>query len=141
MGRSRCGAAWVFRQQRGFRRVYQPVFHRRHYSDFFRSLLAIALVLLFVKTGSAPAKAVTLKEMQIGRVFRDKKFLIFCAMSFYAAGSPRKLLPSYPLLIKQLGGDTSLVGYASALMFVSRGSHYVSLQKDAEKKASRRSWS
>ncbi|MFQ7748871.1 MAG: MFS transporter, partial [Eubacteriales bacterium] len=35
-------------------------------------LLAIALVLLFVKTGSAPAKAVTLKEMQIGRVFRDK---------------------------------------------------------------------
>ena len=82
-------------------------------------LLAIALVLLFVKTGSAPAKAVTLKEMQIGRVFRDKKFLIFLCYVFFMQLAHRGSFTFYPLLIKQLGGDTSLVGYASALMFVS----------------------
>lgn len=82
-------------------------------------LLILGVALLFVRTEGAPAKASSLRDMQLGRVFRDKRFLIFLTYTFFMQLAHRGNYTFYPLLIKQLGGDNSLVGYASALMFVS----------------------
>ncbi len=68
---------------------------------------------------AAPAEASSLRDMQLGRVFRDKRFLIFLTYTFFMQLAHRGNYTFFPLLIKQLGGDNSLVGYASALMFIS----------------------
>ncbi len=83
-------------------------------------LLLLAVVLFFVKT-EAPqqGKSSALKDMQLGRVLKDKDFLIFLGYVFFMQLAHRGSYTFYPLLITELGGDTSLVGYASALMFVS----------------------
>lgn len=86
---------------------------------FSGMLLILSIVLLLVKTEGAPAKASSLRDMQLGRVFRDKRFLIFLTYTFFMQLAHRGNYTFYPLLIKRLGGDNALVGYASALMFVS----------------------
>ncbi|MEY8312727.1 MFS transporter [Oscillospiraceae bacterium 42-9] len=86
---------------------------------FSGMLLILSIVLLLVKTEGAPAKASSLRDMQLGRVFRDKRFLIFLTYTFFMQLAHRGNYTFYPLLIKRLGGDNGLVGYASALMFVS----------------------
>lgn len=86
---------------------------------FSGMLLILSIVLLLVKTEGAPAKASSLRDMQLGRVFRDKRFLVFLTYTFFMQLAHRGNYTFYPLLIKRLGGDNALVGYASALMFVS----------------------
>ncbi len=86
---------------------------------FSGMLLGLGIVLFFVRTEGAPAKASSLREMQLGRVLKDKRFLIFLCYAFFMQLAHRGNFTFYPLLIKQLGGENSLVGYASALMFVS----------------------
>lgn len=86
---------------------------------FSGMLVLLGVVLLFVKTEGAPAKASSLRDMQLGRVFRDKRFLVFLTYTFFMQLAHRGNYTFYPLLIKRLGGDNSLVGYASALMFLS----------------------
>lgn len=82
-------------------------------------LVGLALALAFVKDGGSPTKAATLKEMQLGRVLKDKRFVVFLAYVFVMQLAHRGNFTFFPLLIRQLGGDTALVGYASALMFLS----------------------
>ena len=86
---------------------------------FSGMLLILSIVLLLVKTEGAPAKASSLRDMQLGRVLRDKRFLVFLTYTFFMQLAHRGNYTFYPLLIKRLGGDNALVGYASALMFVS----------------------
>lgn len=86
---------------------------------FSGMLLILSIVLLLVKTEGAPVKASSLRDMQLGRVLRDKRFLIFLTYTFFMQLAHRGNYTFYPLLIKRLGGDNALVGYASALMFVS----------------------
>ena len=86
---------------------------------FSGMLLILSIVLLLVKTEGAPAKASSLRDMQLGRVLRDKRFLVFLTYTFFMQLAHRGNYTFYPLLIKRLGGDNAMVGYASALMFVS----------------------
>ncbi len=82
-------------------------------------LVVIAIALSFIRSESAPTKSLTLKEMQLGRIFRDKQFVIFLVYVFFMQLAHRGSYTFYSLLIKQLGGSNDLVGYASALMFIS----------------------
>ncbi|MDL2232972.1 MFS transporter [Ruminococcaceae bacterium OttesenSCG-928-L11] len=83
-------------------------------------LLATALGLHLIKTNAVPEKPAKLKELQLGRILKHKEFLIFLAFIFVMQLAHRASYTFYPLLIVQLGGDSSIVGYASAAMFVSQ---------------------
>lgn len=82
-------------------------------------LLGIAIFLSFIKTNDQGGKSEKLKDMQLHRIFKDKTFLIFLVYIFFMQLAHRGSFTFYPLLIKQLGGGNNIVGYASALMFVS----------------------
>ena len=86
---------------------------------FAALLLLLALVLHFIKTEPASAGSVRLKDMQLHRILKDKAFIIFLVYVFFMQLAHRGSYTFYSLLIKQLGGTDDLVGYASALMFVS----------------------
>lgn len=96
-----------------------------HYSTdavipiFAGLLIVIAICLGFFRSESTPTKATTFKEMQLGRIFKDKQFIIFLVYVFFMQLAHRGSYTFYSLLIKDLGGNNDLVGYASALMFVS----------------------
>lgn len=80
-------------------------------------LLVIAMLL--ISRGEKSRGAVSFKEMQLGRILHDKVFIAFLVYIFFMQITHRGSYTFYSLLIKQLGGSTSIVGYASALMFVS----------------------
>ena len=86
---------------------------------FAALLLLLALVLHFIKTEPASAGSIRLKDMQLHRILKDKAFIIFLVYVFFMQLAHRGSYTFYSLLIKQLGGTDDLVGYASALMFVS----------------------
>ena len=86
---------------------------------FAALLLLLALCLRFIRTETAAAGGVRLRDMQLHRILRDKAFMVFLAYVFFMQLAHRGSYTFYSLLIKQLGGTDDLVGYASALMFVS----------------------
>lgn len=87
---------------------------------FSAVLLATTLALKLVRAGDLHDSPITVKDMQLGRILKDSRFLIFLGFIFAMQLGHRASYTFYPLLIQQLGGDASLVGYASALMFVSQ---------------------
>lgn len=88
---------------------------------FVGLIVLISITMFFVRTneGYTASKAASLKEMQLGRIFKDKTFLIFLVYVFFMQMAHRGSFTFFPILIKDFGGSTQLVGYASALMFVS----------------------
>lgn len=82
-------------------------------------LMLTAIALAFIKTNSVPEKAVKIKDLKLISIFRHKAFLVFLLYIFVMQLGHRASFTFYPLLIGELGGDTSIVGYASAMMFVS----------------------
>lgn len=104
--------------------IVSGIFISRYSTDaiipiFAGLLVVIAVCLLFVRTEGTPAHTLTLRQMQLGRIFRDKPFLLFLVYVFFMQLAHRGSYTFYSLLIKQLGGSNDMVGYASALMFVS----------------------
>lgn len=86
---------------------------------FAAVLGALVVVMLLISRGEKSRGGVSFKDMQLGRILHDKVFLAFLVYIFFMQITHRGSYTFYSLLIKQLGGSTSLVGYASALMFVS----------------------
>lgn len=88
---------------------------------FFAGVLVLlALFLSRVRTGDTVKKPVRFAEMQLGRILRDRTFLVFLVFIFVMQLAHRASYTFYPLLISKLGGDSATVGYSSALMFVSQ---------------------
>lgn len=79
-------------------------------------LIGIFLMLIRDEGGTTPT---SFKEMQLGRIFRDKPFIIFLVYVFFMQLAHRGSYTFVSLLIKNLGGGNDLVGVSSALMFVS----------------------
>lgn len=84
-------------------------------------LILIGLVMTRVKTGGAPEKAVQVKELNLSRIWKDKTFILFLVFILIMQFPHRAAYTFYPLLISDLGGDKMMVGYTSAIMFLSEG--------------------
>lgn len=86
----------------------------------FASVLgALFIAMLFISRSDNTRGGASFKDMQLGRILRDKAFLAFLVYIFFMQITHRGSYTFYSLRIKQMGGSTSIVGYASALMFVS----------------------
>ncbi len=88
---------------------------------FSMVLIAIGLLLSRVRTGAGVPNAMPLKKLNLKSIFLDKRFLLFLAFIFFGQLPHRAAYTFYPLLITQLGGSKDMVGYTSAVMFVSEG--------------------
>lgn len=84
-------------------------------------LFLLALFLAKVKVNTGAEKVMPFKELKLKRVVKDKHFLIFLVIIFVMQLPHRAAYTFYPLLISSLGGDKMMVGYTSAIMFVSEG--------------------
>jgi len=84
-------------------------------------LLFLALFLSRVKAKAQASKPIPFKELHLERVFKDKYFLIFLLIIFIMQLPHRAAFTFYPLLISSLGGNKMMVGYTSAVMFISEG--------------------
>lgn len=84
-------------------------------------LMISALFFSRVKTNAQAEKAVPFRELHLERVFKDTGFLLFLPVIFLMQLPHRAAYTFYPLLISSLGGDKMMVGYTSAVMFVSEG--------------------
>ncbi len=93
-------------------------------------LVGIAAFMFFVRGSDVAGRGTArLRDMQLGRIFKDHTFLIFLAYVFFMQIAHRGSFTFYSLLIKQLGGDTAIVGYSGALMFVSEAVVMASAKK------------
>lgn len=96
----------------------------------FAAVLAVlVVVMLLISRGEASRSVTSFKDMHLGRILRDKVFLAFLVYVFFMQITHRGSYTFYSLLIKQMGGSTSIVGYASALMFVSEALVMAALKK------------
>ena len=87
-------------------------------------LFAIAFCLIFVKDSSEEKdekKKEKPKKLNVRQIFKDKKFIIFLVFILIMQLPHRAGYTFYPLLITELGGDKMMVGYTSAVMFLSEG--------------------
>lgn len=88
---------------------------------FAAVLFGIALILLFVRTGSTGASSSKAPPLRLGRMLKDKRFLVFLVFLLFMQLPHRAAYTFYPLLISGLGGDKMMVGTTSAVMFLSEG--------------------
>lgn len=82
-------------------------------------LLCIGAFIHFSKISTSTAKPLKLKEMQVGRITRDSLFILFLIYIFFMQLPHRSSFTFFPALINELGGNKAMVGYASAVMFLS----------------------
>lgn len=88
---------------------------------FSAVLIAIGTWLLFMRINVREEKAVSIRELSLTGIVKDKRFLLFLAVVFFMQIPHRAAYTFYPLLISHLGGDKVWVGYTSAVMFLSEG--------------------
>lgn len=86
-------------------------------------LFLIAGFLLLVRVDSRERKKEkeALSKLNPGKIIKDKRFLFFLLIIFIMQIPHRAAYTFYPLLISELGGAKTFVGYTSAIMFLSEG--------------------
>lgn len=85
-------------------------------------LLCLAVFMYTVKAGSGAqgtGKAASFKELQLGRIVKDKAFLAFLVYVFFMQLGHRATFTFQSLYMRTLGGEISWAGYSGAMMFVS----------------------
>lgn len=98
---------------------------KRYSTSFTIPIFAVMLfIIAFVIFRSkfvdiSVSRSIVLKEMHVGRIIQDKRLIVFLLYIFFMQISHRAAFTFYPVLISSLGGDKSMVGYASAIMFLS----------------------
>lgn len=84
-------------------------------------LFFIACFLLMVKVDSREGRKETSPQPNLGKIIKDTRFMIFLVIIFIMQIPHRAAYTFYPLLISELGGNKTFVGYTSAIMFLSEG--------------------
>lgn len=84
-------------------------------------LTGTAGLLILVREPGGSQSRRTLREMQIGTIFRDRPFLLLLAYMFLMQIPHRAAYTFFATYITDLGGGKSLVGFTSAMMFLSEG--------------------
>jgi PPP family 3-phenylpropionic acid transporter len=82
-------------------------------------LLAIAAVVFFVRTGSDGGISPRPVLADLSFILKDKKFMLFLAFAVVMQFPHRAAFTFYPTRLESLGGSKAMVGYCSAIMFVS----------------------
>lgn len=89
---------------------------------FSALLFAMALVMYSVRIGDSAkgtGKNVSFRDLKLGRMFRDRSFLVFLIYVFFMQLGHRATFTFQSLYMRELGGEISIAGYSGALMFVS----------------------
>lgn len=85
-------------------------------------LLCLSIFMYTVKAGSGAkgtGKTASFKELQLGRIIKDKAFLAFLVYVFFMQLGHRATFTFQSLYMRTLGGEISWAGYSGAMMFVS----------------------
>lgn len=85
-------------------------------------LLIMAFIMYMIRIGSSAkgtGKNVSFRELNLGRILRDRPFLIFLVYVFFMQLGHRATFTFQSLYMRELGGEISIAGYSGALMFVS----------------------
>ncbi len=84
-------------------------------------LFFIAVFLLVAKVESCEGKKEPSPKLMLGKIIKDTHFIFFLVIIFIMQIPHRAAYTFYPLLISELGGGKTFVGYTSAVMFLSEG--------------------
>lgn len=85
-------------------------------------LLGLAGFMYAVKIGShaqGAGRASSLKDLRLGRILKDRRFLVFLIYAFFMQLGHRSTYTFQSVYMHSLGGEISWAGYSSAIMFVS----------------------
>jgi MFS family permease len=82
-------------------------------------LIALAVVMFFIKIENKKDISLKLKISDLSLIVKDKPFLLFLLFIVIMQYPHRAAYTFYPALVMSLGGTKDIVGYCSAIMFVS----------------------
>jgi PPP family 3-phenylpropionic acid transporter len=82
-------------------------------------LLGIAVVVFFVKTGGEGVISSRPKLSDLPLILADKRFILYLVFAIIMQFPHRAAFTFYPTRLESLGGSKAMVGYCSAVMFVS----------------------
>lgn len=85
----------------------------------FAVLLLLLGLFIWFLGWDEPKSAQENSRVQLGRILRDAPLLIFLAYLVVMQVPHRAAYTFYPLLIEDLGGDQTMIGYTSSVMFIS----------------------
>lgn len=86
---------------------------------FAAVLVALGLIVYAVRRNARREPAVKLRDMNVSMILRNKPFILFLAFIILMQFPHRAAYTFYPALLTSLGGTKEMVGYCSAIMFVS----------------------
>jgi predicted MFS family arabinose efflux permease len=72
-----------------------------------------------IRTGAKHFRPVKLREINLSLIYKNKSFLVFLGFVVLMQFPHRAAYTFYPALLQNLGGSKDMVGYCSAIMFVS----------------------
>jgi PPP family 3-phenylpropionic acid transporter len=82
-------------------------------------LLGIAAVVFFVRTGNEGGISSRPKLSDLPRILADRQFILYLGFAIIMQFPHRAAYTFYPTRLESLGGSKAMVGYCSAVMFVS----------------------
>jgi PPP family 3-phenylpropionic acid transporter len=82
-------------------------------------LLVIAGIVFFVRTGDDVGASLRPGLSDLSFIIRDKKFMLYLVFAIFMQFPHRAAFTFYPTRLESLGGSKAMVGYCSAVMFVS----------------------
>jgi MFS family permease len=86
---------------------------------FSAVLLLIAFIMLMIRVNAKRDRTFKFKEINFSLIYKNKVFLVFLGFTVIMQYPHRAAYTFYPVLLQNLGGSKNMVGYCSAIMFVS----------------------
>ncbi|GHU88109.1 putative transporter YwbF [Spirochaetia bacterium] len=82
-------------------------------------LIVIGAAVLLIRTGDERDPTLKLKLSDLSLIYKNKTFVVFLFFVMIMQYPHRAAYTFYPALLESLGGSKAMVGYCSAIMFVS----------------------
>ncbi|MDR2020171.1 MAG: MFS transporter [Treponema sp.] len=82
-------------------------------------LLIIAATMSAIKTHDKKDRTIKMEKIDLSLIYKNKSFLVFLGFVVIMQYPHRAAYTFYPALLQNLGGSKDMVGYCSAIMFVS----------------------
>jgi len=83
-------------------------------------LFAIAVLILLVKINGIRTKPLKIRDMELWKIYKNISFIVFLVFVMFMQFPHRAGYTFFPILLENLGGTKAMVGYCSAIMFVSQ---------------------
>jgi PPP family 3-phenylpropionic acid transporter len=82
-------------------------------------LLGIAVIVFFVRAGNEEGISSRPKLSDLSLILGDRQFILYLVFAIIMQSPHRAAFTFYPTRLESLGGSKAMVGYCSAVMFVS----------------------